>query len=205
MRYSTRELVSLAVFGTFWGAIEIVPGSVLHATGLPLAGVALAAAGLYVALVGRRFVPRPGSVLFVGAVAALLKLFSVGSIVIGPMIGIFGEAGMAELGLLVTGGASPLSYAAAGALGVSWTALHPFLTGFVLFGRDLATIWNGLLEGSSRALGIDTGRIALWVGVAWVGVRVAAGAGAGWAAWSTGGLLLRRVYGVQESGRTADG
>lgn len=200
MRYSTRELVSLSVFGTVWGALEIVPGSVLHATGLPLSGVAMASAGLFVALVGRRFVCRPGSVAFVGALAALLKLFSVGSIVIGPMIGILAEAGMAELGLLVTGGASPLSFIVAGALGVCWTAFHPFVTGLLLFGRDIVTVWSALIEGTSRVLGIDARQIAWWVVAAWVGARIVSGAVAGWAAWSAGGVLLRRVYGTDRSG-----
>lgn len=200
MRYSTRELVSLAVFGTLWGAIEIVPGSVLHAMGLPLSGVVMAASGLFVALVGRRFVPRAGSVLFVGALAALLKLFSVGSIVLGPMIGILAEAGMAEIGLLATGGGSPLSFAVAGALGVCWTAVHPFLTGMVLFGRDFVTIWGGVLDGASRAMGLDAGQAAVWVGAAWVGLRVVFGAAAGWVAWGAGGVLLGRVYGTEGSG-----
>lgn len=205
MRYSTRELVSLSVFGTLWGAIEIVPGSVLHATGLPLSGVVMASAGLFVALVARRFTCRPGSVLFVGALAALLKLFSVGSIVIGPMIGILAEAGMAELGLFLTGRASPLSFVVAGALGVCWTALHPFVTGFVLFGRDILTIWNALIEGTSRALGIEAGQAALWGVAAWVCVRSAAGAVSGWTAWRAGGLLLTRVYGAERSGQERDG
>lgn len=199
MRYATCELVSLSVFGTLWGAIEIVPGAVLHATGVPLCGVAMASAGLFVALVGRRFLGRSGIVMFVGALAALLKLFSVGSIVIGPMIGILAEAGMAELGLLVTGGASPLSFAVAGAMGVSWTALHPFVTGLLLFGRDIVTVWNTLVEGTTRVLGIDAGQAALWVGAAWMGARIVSGAVAGWAAWSAGGVLLRRVYGRDRS------
>jgi len=200
VRYSTRELVSLAVFGTLWGAIEIVPGSVLHAMGLPLSGVVMAASGLFVALVGRRFVPRAASVLFVGALAALLKLFSVGSIVLGPMIGIFAEAGMAELGLLATGGGSALSFAVAGALGVCWTAAHPFLTGVVLFGRDFMAIWSGLLDAASRSMGMDAGQAVVWVVAVWVGARVVAGAAAGWVAWGVGRVLLERVYGTQSSG-----
>ena len=92
MKYSTRELVTLTVFGTLWGVVEIGLGSVLHAIRMPLSGLLLAALGLVILLIGRLFVPRRGASLFIGVVAMLLKLFSIGSVVAGPMIGIMVEA-----------------------------------------------------------------------------------------------------------------
>ncbi len=67
----------------------------------------LAAIGLTVALVGRVFVPRRGSTLFIGVIAMLLKLFSLGGVIIGPMVGIFTEALVAEIVLSLAGKAAP--------------------------------------------------------------------------------------------------
>ena len=92
MKFTTRQLVTMAVFGALWGIVEISLGSVLHAVNLPMSGTVLAAIGLVVALTGRLFVPKRGSTLFIGVIALVLKLFSIGSVVIGPMIGIFSEA-----------------------------------------------------------------------------------------------------------------
>ncbi|MFU8773240.1 MAG: hypothetical protein ACNA8H_12575, partial [Anaerolineales bacterium] len=87
MKLSTRELATLAVFGALWGLVEISLGSVLKTLNVPLSGVVLAAIGLTIALTGRAFVPRRGSTLFIGVLAMLLKMFSLGGVIIGPMIG----------------------------------------------------------------------------------------------------------------------
>ena len=97
MKFSTRELVLLAVFGALWGVVEITLGSVLKSLDVPLSGVVLAGAGLMIALIARLFVPGKGSTLFVGIIAMFLKLFSLGGVIIGPMMSIFAEALIAEL------------------------------------------------------------------------------------------------------------
>ncbi|PIZ26370.1 MAG: hypothetical protein COY47_00885, partial [Chloroflexi bacterium CG_4_10_14_0_8_um_filter_57_5] len=97
MKFTTRQLVTMAVFGALWGVVEISLGSVLHAIKIPLTGLALSTIGLLVALIGRLFVPKRGSTFFIGVIATVLKLFSIGNIVIGPMIGILAEALVAEL------------------------------------------------------------------------------------------------------------
>src|SRR5512143_1595609 len=97
MKFTTRELVTMAVFGALWGLVEISLGSVLHAINLPLSGMLLSIIGVMVAVIGRLFVSRRGSTLFIGVIAMVLKLFSIGNILIGPMVAIFVEALIAEL------------------------------------------------------------------------------------------------------------
>ena len=97
MKFSTRELVTMAVFGTLWGLSEMTLGTVLKSLNIPLSGVVLSTVGLVIALVGRVLVPRRGSTLFIGVIATLLKLFSLGGVIIGPMIGIMSEALVAEV------------------------------------------------------------------------------------------------------------
>jgi|GEM_PF-6524042 len=139
MKFTTRELVTMAVFGALWGLVEISLGSVFHAIDLPLSGMALSIIGVMVASIGRLFVPKRGSTIFIGVIAMILKLFSIGSAVIGPMIGIFAEALIAELILDVFGKPSILAFIFA-CMGASlWTLVQPFVTGLLLSG---ATCWS---------------------------------------------------------------
>ena len=68
-RFTTRDLVYIAVFGALWGVLEITIGSYLHlvfpslATPLVGVGTIMTSIGMVLALIGRLFVPRTGSVL----------------------------------------------------------------------------------------------------------------------------------------------
>jgi hypothetical protein len=195
MRFTTRELVILTVFGTLWGAVEISLGSLLHLLNLPMSGPLLAAIGLAIALIGRLFVPRRGSTIYIGVIALMLKLFSIGSVVMGPMVGILIEAGIAEIVLTAFGQPRRLSFVLAGALGVLWTLAQPFLTGIVFFGRDIFVIWLDLLDKGSRLFGIDAAA-AIWILLALGAIHLALGAAAGWLAWGSGHLLRARLDGA---------
>lgn len=194
MKLTTRDLVTLTVFGTLWGAVEISLGALLHGLKVPLSGPLLAAMGLSIAIAGRLFVPRRGSTLYIGLVATILKLFSLGSVVVGPMIGIMAEALVAEVVLSVLGRPSRPSFVLAGALGVLWTLVQPFVTGLLLFGRELADIWSGILEQGSQLLTLDTSAV-LAIVLALVALYLVIGGLAGWLAWDAGRLLQSRLRG----------
>ncbi|MCU0485416.1 MAG: hypothetical protein MUC85_04835 [Anaerolineales bacterium] len=192
MKLSTRELATLAVFGALWGLVEISLGSVLKMLNIPLSGVALSAIGLMIALAGRVFVPRRGSTLFIGVIAMLLKLFSLGGVVVGPMIGILTEALVAEIILSLLGKPRRGGFVLAGALGVAWVMLQPFVTGPILFGRTVFTVWLDLLDSGSRLLGIPT-HAALWIVLAFLGLHLAVGSLVGWFSWDIARLLQVRL------------
>ena len=195
MKFSTRELVTLTVFGALWGIVEISIGSLLHVLNVPLSGTFLAAAGLMIVLMGRLFVSRPGSTIFIGIIAMMLKLFSIGSVVAGPMIGILAEAAIAEIVLTVFGRPSRLSFIVAGALGVLWTLFQPFVTGLLLFGRDIFVIWLDLLDMGSRLFGFESTAV-VWIVLVLVILFLLIGGGAGWLAWDVGRLLQIRLEGT---------
>jgi len=191
MKFSTRELVLLAVFGALWGVVEITLGSVLKSLDVPLSGVVLAGAGLMIALIARLFVPGKGSTLFVGIIAMFLKLFSLGGVIIGPMMSIFAEALIAEL-VLSGLGVSGASFVLAGALGVSWSLVQPFITGPLLLGRAILDVWVVVIDKAARVLGLNPEAVVL-VLATFVAVHVLAGGAAGWLAWRLGGRLRRRA------------
>jgi hypothetical protein len=196
MKYGTRELVTIAVFGTLWGLVEMSLGTVLKSLNVPLSGVVLSAIGLTVALVGRVFVPRRGSTLFIGVIACFLKLFSLGGVILGPMVGILSEALVAEVALSLLGRPRRLSFLVAGAGGVLCPLVQPFVTNPLLFGRSLFTVWLDMLDLGARLFGLGSGAV-VWIVVGLVVVHAAIGLAAGWLAWDAGRLLQARL------GRTA--
>lgn len=194
MKFTTRELVTMAVFGALWGLVEISLGSVFHAIDLPLSGMVLATFGVMVACIGRLFVPKHGSTIFIGVIAMVLKLFSIGSTVIGPMVGILAEALIAELILSMFSRPSLLAFILACAGASLWTLIHPFVTGVLLFGRNLLVIWLDVLDMGTRIFGIPY-QAALWIVIVLVSVHVLAGGIGGWLAWKLSRVLKTRLGG----------
>jgi ABC-type thiamin/hydroxymethylpyrimidine transport system permease subunit len=192
MKRTTRDLVYIAVFGTLWGVVEVSLGTVLKSLNVPLSGTLLAALGLIVALIARLFVPRRGSTLFIGVIAALLKLFSLGGIVVGPMIGILGEALVAEIVLSAMGRPSLLSFLVASAAVGLLPLVQPFVTGPLLFGRTLFTVWLDLLDLGERLFGIGTGAVVA-IALVLAVLHVAIGLAAGWLAWDASRVLQARL------------
>ena len=192
MKHTTRELAILAVFGTLWGLVEISLGSFLKTLNIQMSGVILAAIGLTVALTGRAFVPRKGSTLFVGVIAMLLKLFSLGGVILGPMIGIITEAIVAEIVLTALGQPRRLSFTLAGALGVLWVRAQPFFTVPIFFGRTIYTVWLDLLDNGSRLLGLDP-NAWVWLVAAMVALYLVIGAFFGWLSWDIARQLQTRL------------
>jgi hypothetical protein len=199
MKLSTRELATIAVFGTLWGISEITLGSVLKSLNIPFSGALLSAIGLVIALVGRAFVPKKGSTLFVGVIAMLLKLFSLGGVILGPMVAIFSEALLAEIVLSLSGNPRRFSFVLAGALGVTWALVQPFVTGPLLFGRTLFVVWLDLLDSGARLLGLDASA-ALAIVVVLLAAYLSIGGVAGWLSWDLARQLKMRTGRTQIEG-----
>jgi len=192
MKFNTRELVTIAVFGVLWGIVEISLGTLLKSFRVPLSGAVLGAIGLAIALIGRLFVPRKGSTFFIGVIACLLKLFSLGGVIIGPMIGILSEALIAELVLSLGGKPRRALFVLAGALGVLWTFAQPFVTNPLLYGRSVMITWLNMLDQGSRLLGLG-GDAVLLIALGLIAIHIALGGLAGWFAWSVGRQLQVRM------------
>jgi hypothetical protein len=196
MKFTTRQLVTLAIFGALWGVSEISLGSVLHALKIPLTGTFMAAIGLCIALIGRLFVPKQGSTLFIGVIAMFLKLFSIGSILVGPMIGILAEALMAELVLSSFPSPSRFALILGGGLGVLLTFIHPFITNPILFGRGILSVWLDTIDLGVRLFGLPSSAAYVIIAVL-AGVHLVIGCTAGGLAWGAGRILQTRMRGTE--------
>jgi hypothetical protein len=159
-----------------------------------MTGMALAVIGVMVASIGRLFIPKRGSTIFIGVIAMILKLFSIGSAVIGPMVGIFTEALIAELILDAFGKPSQPAFITACAGAALWTLVQPFVTGVLLFGRNLLVVWLDLLDMGTRVFGIPY-QAAFWIVLTLVIVHLIFGGIGGWLAWKLGLVLKTRLGG----------
>jgi ABC-type thiamin/hydroxymethylpyrimidine transport system permease subunit len=192
MRFTIRDLVYIGVFGALWGAAEMTLGSLLHVLNVPFSGVLLAGIGITIALIGRLFVPRTGSVLFIGLVTALLKMLSLGGIVVNPMIGIVAESLLAEVVLSLWGRPRRASFVVAGGLAVFWPFVHPFFTQGILAGQGILTVYGWTLEKGANLLGLDPSALLLILG-GLVGIHLLIGIIAGLLAWDAGRIVQLRL------------
>lgn len=188
-----RELIYAALFGALWGALEITVGSYLHTLlppgTAPLVGPVMAAIGLTVALIGRHFAPYRGSLLLMGAVAALLKVIGPGTVRWGPLLGILIEAGSAELVLLLARRPRRVIYVIAAAVAVASTLGQRFLLALI-FAEGLGTAWRGMIYEGGKMVGLTWAAAILGILLA---VNLALGALAGELAWEVGRGAERRL------------
>ena len=197
MKYSVRELVYIAIFGAIWGALEITLGSYLHVIFPPLAdtflvGLIMVAIGIVVALIGRLFVPRAGSVLMIGTVTAILKMISIGGVKIGPMAAILVESLLMELGLFLARKPRRWGFVLAGALAVSWNFFHKFIFMWLLFGKGVYEVYLGMIQQGANLLRIDVSYSLAIIAVLLL-LRIVFGGLAGWLAWDLGRVVRDRL------------
>ena len=198
MRFTVRDLVYIAIFGAIWGALEMTLGSYLHLIFPPVAtpfigvGTIMTGLGMVVALVGRLFVPKRGSVVMIGLVTAILKVLSIGGVRLSPMLAIIIESLLAELGRLLSRKPSRWGFALAGCLALVWTFFHKFFASYFLLGRGLYEVYLGVLRSGVETLGIGMEYAFIVIAVPLL-IRLVTGAVAGWLAWELGRSVQARL------------
>jgi len=180
-RLSTKDLVYIAVLAALWAGSENILGAQLHAMSLPFSGAALTAIAVFLMVTCRSLVRKAGSILLMGIVVALLKVLSIGGIVLSPMIAIFMEALLMELAMTL-GGTSQATSLIGGMLADMWAFVHPFVVQPLLFGTPMLIIYNKTISGGSKMLGIDPANIIVII-LALVVAHAVLGAIAGVAGW----------------------
>lgn len=152
--FSTRDLVYIAVLAALWTGSEDILGAQLHAMNLPFTGIPVAAIAVFLMVTGRVLVPKAGSTILMGIVVALLKVLSIGGVVLSPMIAIFMEALLVEVTMTV-GGATQLASLIGGMLAEMWSFVHPFVIQPLLFGGQMVVIYKRTILAGSKLLGAD--------------------------------------------------
>lgn len=195
--YTVRDWVLVGLFGALWGVVELTLGTYLNVifpsfTNTFFKGVILGGIGVAVALTGRFFVPKRGSVFLIGVITALLKLLSPGGSRIGPILAITMQSVLMELVLSTVGDLRAWAFMLSGALAVGWNFPHKFVMMRVMYGRNIVQVYQKLAQDGSQMLGIDASAALLILAILLV-VRLVIGGIAGWGAWALGGAVARRL------------
>jgi hypothetical protein len=192
-RFSTRDLVYIAVLSALWAASENLLGGQLHAMNIPLSGAVLAAIGVFLMVTCRSLVPKMGSILLMGVVVALLKVLSIGGVVLSPMIAIFVETVLVELAMTV-GGTTLLASSIGGMLADAYSIVHPFIFQPLLFGASMVVIYQKTISAASKIFGIDPANVILIILALAIsqGVLGVIGGVAGWKFSARAKRALRR-------------
>ncbi|MCG6947995.1 MAG: hypothetical protein LJE93_03645 [Acidobacteria bacterium] len=186
-----RPWTYAALFGTLWGAIEATLGTVLYLGKLPLRGSIIGIAGLLCLVCLRRLQPKPGVCLLAGVVAVFIKIFTLGGLYPGPVIGIVVQALAVEIALTATGGRA-VGAAIGGFFALATNPLQKLTTMWVVTGRDAVRGYMQLLQESATAIGL--GGLSPTVIVSAVVVATGAiGAVGGLWAWRVAGRVVQRI------------
>jgi hypothetical protein len=188
-----RSWTHAALFGSLWGAAEASLGTVLKAAHVPLAGILMASVGVLCLLTVRRLQPAVGISVVTGAVAAFLKVFSLGGLVLGPAVGILAEAALVELAMTATA-SSAIGAVVGGALALAEAPLHMVFTAVVITGPEAAAALGRAARALAAELSIpEASPLAVLAGVAAVSALV--GAVVGGFSWRVAGRVARRLRG----------
>jgi hypothetical protein len=180
--YLSRDTIYIGIFGALWGLMEITLGVTLKGLRIPMGGAFLTAISSIIFLTGRYFIRRRGSIILMGAVAAVLKLFSIGTVITGPFIAIIIEATIAEI-LLILLGVNRISFVLTPAILCLYTIVHPFIAQGLIFGEDIYKIYITSFQKIASLLSIDTIYLG-WIVILYALIHLIMGTIAGWMTYS---------------------
>jgi hypothetical protein len=176
-----RETVLISFFGALWGVMEITLGVFLKGMRVPFGGEILTAGAALIALTGRYFIRQKCSIALMGIVAAIIKLFSLGNVILGPFTAIIMEGITAEI-IISLFGINFFSFCFAGAVIQVYTLIHPFFAQGLIYGADIYKMYGELITSAGNILNLENS--GLWVILAaWGGLHIIIGLIAGWLSW----------------------
>ena len=180
--FGPQDIAIVAVFGALWGLMEITLGVTLKGLRIPMGGAILTAIAAIIFLTGRYFVRKKGSIIMMGTVAALLKIFSIGTVITGPFIAILLEAVFAEI-IITVMGVNRLSFLFTPVFLLLYTIIHPFISQGLLFGDDIYTVYLLTFKKIASILNIGMNHL-VWVALIYAGIHIILGLFSGWLAFS---------------------
>ena len=178
-----RPWTHAALYGALWGALEATVGTAIHLGPVPFRGEIMGLIGLVCLVCLRRLQPRVGVVLVAGLTAIFLKIFTLGGLYPGPLVGIATQTVAVEFAFLVARG--PWAAALGGIIALGTNPIQRVITAWIVGGTEAATA-------VLRAVGELGGVEAKWVLAGFVGLAASIGAVGGVSAWRLAGRVARR-------------
>lgn len=176
------DTVLIAIFGALWGFMEISLGAILKGIRIPMGGAILTAIACIIFLTGRNFTQRRGSIIMMGTIAAILKVFSVGTVIAGPFMAILIEAFIGEVMISIFG-INLFSYVFTSSILTLYTIVHPLISQGLIFGENIFKIYLETFRQIANLFNIDVAYLG-WIIVVYAGIHFILGAISGWLAFS---------------------
>ncbi|MFC1724925.1 hypothetical protein ACFL4T_04800 [candidate division KSB1 bacterium] len=195
-KVNVRDTAFIAVFGALWGLSEILFGGVLHSFQVPFTGLVMASVSILIAVTGSSFIQRKGSIITMGLIASFMKIFSIGGIILTPVLAIIIEAVILEIIILI-GRRTLLSICIAGGVTVTYTILHRVIGGIYFYSLDVIQILDKMITSASKNLNLDL-TLAWIIMLTIILIHFLAGTAAGalsW--WLARKIKLRLNYEIQ--------
>jgi hypothetical protein len=191
MAPDARPWTHAALYGALWGCLELSLGTALQLGRVPMKGLLMGSLGLICLVTLRRLQPRPGVCLIAGAVAIFLKVFAMGGLYPGPVIGIAGEAVIVEIAFTATLSRG-LGAVVGGALALAINPLQMVLMTWFVAGPEAVRAAVAAVQAAAGRAGVPA------VGGATILAVLAAGSAAvggvvGAVSWLLAGRVARRL------------
>lgn len=170
-------------------------GAILSAARVPFSGLLMGSIGVLCLVTARRLFPAVGMSLAMGLVAAFLKVFSAGGLVLGPVIGILAESLVVELAMTASG-STAAGAVLGGALALASAPLQQVLWLALVAGPEGAAALDRALRKAAGSFGWR-GPTSLELVAALAAAAAALGAVVGAGSWRVAGRVRRRVRGSQ--------
>jgi hypothetical protein len=186
-----RQWTYAALFGALWGALEASVGTFVHLGRMPLRGMLMGILGLLCLICLRRLQPRPGVCLLAGLVAVFLKIFTLGGLYPGPLIGIMVEALVVELAMTLSGGRA-LGAVLGGAVTLGTNPVQKLAMTWLVAGSEAMRSVVDIGEKTFASVGLQgLGPVTILTAI--VAAEAVVGALGGLWAWRVAGRVARRV------------
>jgi hypothetical protein len=186
-----RPWTHAALFGALWGALEATLGTAVHLGRLPLRGTLMGLVGLLCLVCLRRLQPQPGVCLLAGVVAIFLKIFTLGGLYPGPVVGIAVQAIAVEAAMTASGGRA-IGAAVGGALTLATNPLQKLATTWIVAGTDAIRASLDLLGQTAARIGLGEVQVGVIFGFV-VAFHAVVGIAGGLWSWWVAGRVVRRL------------
>jgi len=185
-----RPWTYAALYGALWGALEATIGTALYLGKIPFKGTIMGLLGLLCLICLRRLQPKAGVCLLAGAVAIFLKIFTLGGLYPGPIIGIGVQALAVEIAMTASGGRS-IGAAVGGFVTLATNPLQKVGKMWLVMGSDAVGAYLKVLSEAAGVVGLGGVRPVVVFAAVVVATGLVGAAGGFWAWWVAGRVKRR--------------
>ncbi len=131
--------------GSIWASTEIIAGNFLHNLRIPFTGEIMTFFAVFFLVAASTKWRIKGIIWRAGLICALMKFFSPGSAVFGPMIGIMSEALALELAVRILG-MNPIGFIIGGMVTLCLPLVQKIINYIIIYGWNLLVVFDKSAE-----------------------------------------------------------